>query len=159
METRHPRSAGMIIWAWLPVALWVGATQGFAGDSFSEESTSRFIGPLLRWLFPEADPDTIYAMHFTIRKTAHVVEYAILTLLALRAYRLSFALRGKHLVLCSLALVFAVECLDEFRQATSEVRGGHFTDVLLDLAGGLMVVAGLRLWERVRGSPGPQRVL
>ena len=76
--------------AWLSVAAWIAVVQIFASGSFSASETSRVIGPLLRWLFPDADAESIAAAHYAIRKAGHLVEYAILALFALRAFRASF---------------------------------------------------------------------
>jgi VanZ family protein len=144
LETPEPHSVRALAAAWLPLALWVGLIQSFAGDGFSEDSTSRFIGPLLHWLFPEADPETRDLLHFLIRKSCHVIEYGILALLSWRALARPIALRCKRRALWSLALVLAVATLDESRQATSELRGGAVSDVALDLAGGLLALFGAR---------------
>jgi VanZ family protein len=152
-ETTRPQSVRAMVSAWLPVALWVGAIQGFAGDGFAEARTSRFIGPMLRWLFPDADQETLDLIHFGIRKSSHAIEYAILALLARRAFGQGFAMRCTRRALWSLALVLAVAIIDESRQAASELRGGAIGDVALDLAGGLMALVGVRWLQRLRGDP------
>jgi VanZ family protein len=150
--TRNLRSLLAIASAWLPVALWACTIQAFAGDDFSERSTSRFVDPFLRWLFPEITPEVLDAAHFAIRKAAHAVEYAILALLARRAYVLCSSLRGMRLAAASLALVVAVALVDESRQALSAMREGAVTDVILDLTGGLMALAGVEFFRRSSGS-------
>lgn len=49
------------------------------------DETSRFIRPLLEFLFPAASAETITLYHAFIRKCAHFTEYAVLALLAYRA--------------------------------------------------------------------------
>jgi VanZ family protein len=153
--TRNPRSLPAIISAWLPVALWAGAIQAFAGDDFSKPSTSRFIDPFFRWLFPDITPEFLEVVHLVIRKSAHLVEYAILALLAQRAFRRS-GLRGLWLTAGSLALVAAVAIVDETRQASFATRDGTLDDVLLDLAGGALALAGAKLFALYRRSSGPR---
>ena len=152
LKTPSPRSTRANVSTWLPLALWVGVIQGFASDPFAAAHTSRFIGPLLLWLFPDADPETLDFLHFAIRKSCHVVEYGILALLAWRALGRSFALRCRQQALWSLALVVAVAIVDESRQAASDLRGGAVSDVVLDLAGGLVALAGTRWVRRRRNS-------
>jgi VanZ family protein len=133
------------------VVAWIALVQIFASGSFAASETSRFIGPLLRWLFPDADADSIAAAHFAIRKSAHLVEYAILALLALRAFRLSFERPRVWLAAASLALALAVAVVDESRQAALENRTGALSDVALDIAGAAsalaLACAVRRLWS------------
>ena len=127
--------------AWLSVVAWVAVIQTFASGSFSANETSRFIGPLLRWLFPGADAESVAAVHFSIRKAAHFVEYAILALLALRAFRSSSSRPLAWLVAASLALAFAVAIVDESRQAAAAERTGALSDVALDMGGAATALA------------------
>jgi VanZ family protein len=137
--------------AWLCVVAWIAIVQTFASGSFAASETSRIIGPLLRWLFPAADPVAVDGAHFAIRKAAHFVEYAILALLALHAFRVSFALPIAGLGAASLALVLAVAGIDEWRQSMSADRTGALSDVALDISGAAsaLVLAGAfrRLWS------------
>src|SRR5262245_11866942 len=56
-------------------------------DLLSSRNTSRFIGPLLRWLNPDVSERTIELAQMIVRKTGHVTEYALLAILAWRAAR------------------------------------------------------------------------
>jgi len=55
--------------------------------SMSSGNTSRIIGPLLRWLKPDISGAAVGRIVFAARKSAHVTEYAILSLLFWRAWR------------------------------------------------------------------------
>jgi VanZ family protein len=144
-----PRSETALAWFW--VAAWIALVQIFASGSFAASETSRFIGPLLRWLFPGADPMSVEGAHFAIRKAAHFVEYAILALLALRTFRLSFERPLAGLCAASLALALAVAVVDEWRQGVSADRTGALSDVALDISGAAsaLVLAGAfrRFWS------------
>ena len=96
------------------------------------DQTSRFIRPLLEFLFPSASSDTITLYHAFIRKFAHFTEYAILAFLAFRASRNS---RWKYIA------AFAVASLDEFNQSFEATRTGSINDVMLDIAGGVSMIA------------------
>jgi len=135
--------------AWLWVVAWIAVVQIFASASFSASETSRFIGPLLRWLFPDAHAESIETAHLAIRKAGHLIEYAILALLALRAFDSSFDRPRAWLAAASLALALAVAVVDESRQATSADRTGALSDVALDLTGAASALACAvgRLWS------------
>jgi VanZ family protein len=120
---------------------WVAVIQIFASGSFSANETSRFIVPLLRWLFPGADAESVAAVHFSIRKAAHFVEYAILALLALRAFRSRSSRPLAWLVAASFVLALAVAVVDESRQAAAVGRTGALSDVALDMSGAATALA------------------
>ena len=122
---------------WLIVAIWTAIVLGLGSDSFSHSSTSRILLPLLQWLLPGAEPETLALLLRWIRKTAHVVEYAVLGILAYRALRLSVHLPTLGHLGIATGLVLAVAASDEGRQARSELRSGRLADVGLDATGGL----------------------
>ncbi len=127
--------------AWLCVVVWIAAVQTFSSSSFSAYETSRFIGPLLRWLFPDADAESVAILHLAIRKTAHFVEYALLALLALRAFRISFDRPLVWLAAASFVLALVVAVVDESRQAAAADRTGALSDVALDMGGAASALA------------------
>ncbi len=127
--------------AWLAVALCTALILTFSGEGFSAASTSRFVGPFVRWLFPDASPQTLEWVHFAIRKGAHAAEYGLLALLALRAERLGTARIRNAAVARVLTLCAVVASVDELRQARLEQRTGSVVDVGLDLAGAVAALA------------------
>ncbi len=138
---RDLRPGSEIALAWLWAVTWIALVQVFASGSFAASETARFIGPLLRWLLPDADAELIATAHFAIRKTAHFIGYAILALLALHAFRLSFDRPLAWLAAASFALALAVAAVDESRQAASADRTGALSDVALDLTGAASALA------------------
>jgi VanZ family protein len=126
---------------WLLVLLWTGIILWAGGDEANLTATSRFFGPLLRWLLPDASPYELYRIHMVIRKGAHLAEYGLLALFTLSALRASS--RAAMLRLAGLALVWvlAVAACDEIRQANSLARTGSAWDVALDLSGGILALA------------------
>lgn len=127
--------------AWFCWLAWIGVIQFAGSGSFAASETSRWIGPLLAWLFPAADADWLAAAHFIIRKAAHVAEYATLALLGLRALRKSFERSFAWLAAASLLFALAVAAVDESRQAASAQRTGAVSDVALDFAGAAWALA------------------
>ena len=142
--------------AWAAILAWIALILTFSGADFSDASTSRFVGPLVRWLFPDVSPATLATTHFAVRKTAHAVEYGVLALLALLALLRSFRLSLRGSIVLALAIVTVVGTADEANQARLAVRTGSPWDVMLDLAGGVLALAILVAWRRrAGGSPAP----
>lgn len=148
--------------AWLAVAVCAAAIFVFSGDEFSAANTSRILGPLLRWLFPDLAPATMATLHMAVRKAAHLTEYGLLGLLAVRALRLTLAISTPRAALLGLAVVLAVSATDEFHQSFLPSRTGAITDVGIDLTGGALGVCLLILAHRAAGvgpppAPAPGR--
>lgn len=100
--------------------------------------TSRFIRPLLEFLFPSTPPEILTLYHGYIRKLAHLTEYAILSILARRAFA---EFRAPSLM--AIGLVLLVAAGDELNQSFDPRRTGTPVDVLIDLVGGTI---GLGIW-------------
>ena len=136
---------------WLAVGAWIAVVFGFSSDGFSAESTSRFIEPLLRWIFPELSGAAREQLHFLVRKGAHAFEYAVLAALAYGAQR-DWSSPARSMGF-ALALVFAVAIADETHQRFAASRTGSAADVSIDVAGGLtalLLLAGLRKLDQMR---------
>jgi VanZ family protein len=118
---------------------------------FSASNTSRIIRPLLLWLFPDISEERIAFVHFIVRKIAHLSEYAILGLLAARAFITSSrgALRSLWF-LFSLLLVIVYALSDEYHQSFVPARTGSIYDSLIDMTGGLIGLLLVALWRKVR---------
>jgi VanZ family protein len=127
--------------AWAVVVGWMLLISAFSSDAFSADSTSRFIRPLLRWLFPDVLPATLARLHAVVRQGAHVFEYGVLALLSFRAVRLSYASSLARAFALALLFVLAVASADETHQALSQTRTGSPWDVALDLGGGVLALA------------------
>jgi VanZ family protein len=139
-------SRSRLLRLWLPVVLWLGVILSFSTEAASAQRTSRFLGPLIAWLFPHWDEATRAAAHVAIRKTAHVTEYALLAVLLLRALRGTAGIERNRwqwrLALLAVVIAAAVAGLDESLQSRSATRTGSPRDVALDTAGALLGVAG-----------------
>jgi VanZ family protein len=135
------------LWRYGPVVVWAGFVLLASSASFSASNTSRIIRPLLLWLFPDITEASLQQVHFLVRKAAHFTEYALLALLAARAFRTSArdALRRRWW-LASFALVACVALTDEYHQSFLPSRTGTIYDSLLDMAGGAAALACAALW-------------
>jgi VanZ family protein len=113
---------------WLPVILWAAVILSASNDSFSVHHS----GGWLRRIFGREVPFTV---HVAIRKSAHLLEYAILGALAWRADRR---------LAVALAVAALVAITDETRQSFTVSRTGSPWDVLLDISGGSVGVWVMR---------------
>ena len=133
----------------LPPILWMGVILSASTNAGSAAHTSRFIGPLLHWLFPAMDQSAIDSIHFLIRKTAHLTEYAILAILWSRALRQPSSTPWRwQLAAAAVVLCFLVASIDEFSQSFRPSRQGSPYDVLLDTVGASIGVGLIWLWEK-----------
>ena len=124
---------------YLPLVVWLAFISYASSDSFSAGNTSRIIGPLILWLFPDTSPETLAVVHFITRKVAHFTEYAILGFLAARAFR-----THRHWFLISLLLVITYALIDEYHQSFVPTRTPSIWDSLIDMAGGLTALLIIR---------------
>lgn len=83
------------------------------------------------------------------RKSAHVFEYAVLTLLTFRFVRLLFVKESFARVLL-LAGVFSITygATDEYHQLFVFGRGARMTDVWIDGGGAILMMLMLAVWKK-----------
>jgi len=112
-----PPLAWSVLIAWFSSARWHGG------------ATTPLIEPWLRALLPWATLEQIAGAHWLLRKTGHVVEYAVLALLWRRALAGADAAAPWR---WPLALAVLTAGLDEAHQAFTPTREGRVADVLLD---------------------------
>ena len=132
---------------YLPLIAWLVFISFASSDNFNAGNTSRIIGPLILWLFPNTSPETLAVVQFLTRKIAHFTEYAILGFLAARAFRTSPnpAINRRWFLIC-VALVVVYALLDEYHQSFVPSRTASIYDSLLDMAGGLTAL--IIVWKR-----------
>lgn len=135
----------------LPLVLWMAAIFYMSGSSGSSEHSFRLLKFLLNLLAPgsaeELSYPSLHAMDYVLRKTCHVTEYAILTLLALRAVHFGrSALTYRHIGTAGgIAVLYAMS--DELHQLFVSGRTGKPQDVLIDSIGVCLVLIPALLWR------------
>ena len=143
-------------WVW--VAAWMGVIFFFSTDLFSGAQTSRIIGPILRWFVPDISDYSIATVQLVARKIAHLVEYAILSILSCRALVQRAALSPLPLGALGQAVLIAVvyAALDEWHQSWTDERFGSPLDVAIDSVGAT-VGAAFFAWlsRRKTGTTSP----
>jgi VanZ family protein len=122
---------------WLPVILWTMLILSAANDRFSDEQTAGWLERTFGMTLPRV-------VNVVMRKSGHVLAYAILALLARRA-------QGSFRI--ALAIAFAVSVTDETMQAMTATREGSPFDVLLDTcAAALALAVGAKGRSSLTGS-------
>ena len=130
---------------YVPLILWLAFISFASSGSFSAGNTSRIIGPLILWLFPNTTPETLAVIHFITRKLAHFTEYAILGFLAARAFRTSpRPAISSRWFLISATLIVTYALVDEYHQSFVPSRTASIFDSLIDMAGGLTALIIVR---------------
>jgi VanZ family protein len=113
---------------WLPVILWAGLIFYLSAQPGLSSG--------LPWLYD-----------FVLRKGAHVTVFAILFLLADRAFK-NYGLSNKKALLC--AFIFTILCAvsDEYHQTFVSQRVGSPGDVVIDSLGVVFFT-----WWQIRKQP------
>lgn len=121
-------AAMRLVRLWLPVILWAAVILSASNDSFSVSHS----GGWIRRIFGR---DLPYPVHVAIRKTAHLLEYAILGALAWRADRR---------ITIAVGIAALVAITDETHQSFTVSRTGSPWDVGLDVIGATIGAWSLR---------------
>jgi VanZ family protein len=140
-------------WRYGPLLLWMALISFASTSEFSALNTSRFVRPLILWIFPNLSEERVAVIHFLMRKVAHFSEYAVLGILAARAFAGSandFVQR--HWFQVALLLIACYALLDEFHQSFVPSRSASIYDSAIDVAGGLCALLVLRRWQRRQGA-------
>jgi VanZ family protein len=144
-------SWGARAWRYLPLLVWMALIFFFSTGELSGENTSRIVRPLLLWLFPDISVERLALAHLLVRKAAHFTEYAILALLAARAFAdSSRVLLRRRWFIASLLLVILYALSDEFHQTFVPSRIGSIYDSFIDMSGGLTALLLLSVRHRRR---------
>ena len=139
------------IWRYAPLILWMALIFLASTDSFSANNTSGLIRSVLIALFPRISEERLTLLHFVIRKLSHLSAYAVLALLAVRAFASSSReLLREHWFVASALLVVVYALLDEFHQSFVPSRSASIFDSLIDIAGGsIALICVLTLKRRL----------
>ncbi|HKP81498.1 MAG TPA: VanZ family protein [Pyrinomonadaceae bacterium] len=130
---------------YLPLVAWLAFISYASTSSFSASNTSRIIGPLVLWLFPNTSAETLATIQFFTRKIAHFTEYAILGLLAARAFCTSpNPAISRRWFWISAALIIVYALIDEYHQSFVPSRTASIFDSFIDMSGGLVALIFLR---------------
>jgi VanZ family protein len=136
-------------WRYGPLIIWAALIFIGSSNLLAASNTSMFLVRPLHWLLPQASDATLRVLHFIARKAGHFIEYAILALLAARAFRTSAReLLRSGWFWASLFLVIGYSLTDEFHQSFVPSRTASIYDSMIDTLGGLTALALLSLRTR-----------
>ena len=138
--------------AWIAAILWLIVIAIESTAWLSAHNTSRFLYPLLHFLFG-LDWAHFLRWHFFIRKGGHVFGYGLLSFLLFRAWRETlpiasgarWTLRWANIAVFGTALVAS---LDEWHQSFIPSRTGNIHDVALDTCAGIAAQILVLLWMK-----------
>jgi VanZ family protein len=135
---------------WLPPLIWIALILWASGDQLGTETT----GPWLQWLLTSllgpVSAAKMDLIHRALRKLGHVVAYALLSWLALRAARATAHEHGGNQArwtwrwaTLALGLVLLTSSSDELLQSYTRERTGTYRDVALDCFGAILAQGAL----------------
>jgi len=129
---------------WIVPAICVAVILTFGTSLFSIVRTSAIFNPLISRIVPGLSPLAMYYLQVFVRRSAHVLEYAILFLVLSL-----WPLRGRPLV--AFFVCVGVASLDESLQLLTPSRSGTIFDVAEDTSGAaIMLVLAMPYWDRLR---------
>lgn len=141
---------------WLPVLLWAALIFTASSDQQSAQHSSRIIGPLVQWLFPQLPGETVDNIVFGVRKCAHLTEYAVLAWLLWRAIRKPMRDDSRPWkwsdAVAAWVFVALFATSDEIHQAFVPTRQASPWDVMIDVGGGVLGLLALWIFRRWRNS-------
>jgi VanZ family protein len=117
---------------WLPVVVWMGVI--FAGSSIGK--------------VPQVGGETLDGL---VHRAAHVLEFAVLGALLLRATSKGKPVSKREIII-ALLLVGLYGASDEFHQRFTPGRNSEGISVLFDVAGGALGMWAWHRWSR-RAQP------
>ena len=133
------------VWkTWIAAVLWLGIIAVESTKFLSSENTGSLLYKILTGIVGAIDVDSFEVWHHYLRKTGHVVGYAVLSWLLFRAWRatlpvLKNASWAFRWALVSFLMTAMVASLDEWHQSFIPSRTGTPWDVLLDSCAALSV--------------------
>lgn len=149
MVERSAQSIRNRLWRYGPLLIWMAFIFAFSTSGLSATHTSRFVRPILLWLSPDISEERIAVVHIIVRKISHFSSYAVLGLLAARAF-LGSAVRtlSEHWFAAGVLLVIGYALLDEYHQSFVPSRSASIFDSLIDIAGGLFALICVSKFRR-----------
>jgi VanZ family protein len=141
-----------VLKAWIALILWLIVIAIESTAYLSSQNTSRFLYPLLHFLFG-IDYASFEPFHFFLRKAGHVFGYGLLSILFFRAFRETlpaasgarWTFRWANIAVLGTALVAS---LDEWHQSYIPTRTGTVHDVILDTCAGIVAQLAVFFFQR-----------
>lgn len=141
-----------VLKAWIALILWLIVIAIESTTYLSSEHTSRFLYPVVHFLFG-IDEASFAPYHHFLRKCGHVFGYGLLSILLFRAWRETlpsasgkrWTFRWANIAVLGTCLVAS---LDEWHQSYLPTRTGSVRDVTLDTCAGIAAQLAIFLAHR-----------
>jgi VanZ family protein len=139
------------LWRYAPLVLWMAVIFLASTSELSASHTALVLEPLIRWFIPHISNESIALVHLLVRKAGHFGEYAILGLLAARAFSTSthHSVRRRWFLVAAVLICFYA-LTDEYHQSFVPSRTASIYDSIIDMSGGLTALVLTTLWRRIR---------
>lgn len=128
---------------WLLLLIWMIIIFIFSNQPHSGEATRSIIEQIIPTIKTNA---LINIINFIIRKSAHITEYLILTLLTISLLK-EYTQNERIIIISSIIFCFLYASTDEFHQSLVPGRTSTFKDVLIDTSGGLIALFAYILYK------------
>lgn len=141
-----------------PLVIWMLLIFFASTKAGGNDNSASLIVRLLGIIAPEESHrmtgETLRIMNYVVRKMAHITEYAILTLLAVRAIQFGAVNLKPSAFLGAFGISVLYAMSDEIHQRFVPGRTSTSLDVLIDMCGvalvlvGILVLFGIKSMER-----------
>jgi VanZ family protein len=133
----------------LPAILWTALVLAASGGWLSGAQTGGLLSALLA-MFGSLPIEVLGAIHFLLRKLAHLTEYGILAWLLYRARAQTQTIWNPSWARFALLGVLMVATIDELHQHFVPARVGSIVDVMIDMVGAALALGILRRFSARR---------
>jgi VanZ family protein len=138
----------------LPLFMWMGFIFVMSTHVGAAENSASLVERILGWFRPQAlagmSAERLDDLNYLLRKSAHVVEYAILTLLAVRAFQRDQVGWQRRSAFGGVALSLLYAASDEWHQRFVPDRTATPVDVGVDAVGITIALVCCWAWYRAR---------
>jgi VanZ family protein len=155
---------------WWPVVVWLGVIRLESTSFASAQNTFRILYRVLSFLFGRVDIRLVFELDHILRKSGHVIGYAILSGLTFLALRNTHRDRFRSLLqrpwgvylrdrwqlqwsAIAVLLTVVTASMDELHQTLFPSRTGRWQDVVIDTSGAVAIQIIIYVICRLRSSP------
>lgn len=145
LQRQTPRTLALYA---APPILWGAAIILAGSDAGSADESRGWISGLLGWIGLEhsLSAETVQLINAALRKTGHVLSYALLAFLVGRFCRQLRARLDRVGIAVSWGVAVIWAGVDEFHQSFFASRGSSLADVMIDAAGAALGLFLYRAW-------------
>lgn len=154
MRQPQPHTRLLSLFYWLPLPVWMTAIFLASTSVGASEVSLALVTRVAHFLIPDQfdllDSSGLGKLNFIVRKCAHITEYAILTLILIRALQFGAKQLRLRSVGVAIAVSFLFACTDEWHQSFVPGRTPAIRDVFIDTVGATVIAAGVVIWYALK---------